>query len=271
MKRVLLGSAAATMLYGSLALGADVPVKASPYNPGAPLFSWSGFYLGGHVGYDRNEPTARFGANFPQTDLPTLPFGTPFHPNGNGFLGGVQAGFNYQIRNLVFGVETDWSWLDVKGATRLTGSDPALGFPPGYTFSTAERLKSLGTLRGRVGFTPTDRLLVYGTGGLAYGKVEDSTSLNIAAGVIYAGSHSSLRPGWTAGGGAEYALAPNWTAKIEYLYYDLDPQSVTGIRTPPAPFFTRSGFDTTGHMVRVGLNYRFGGDPWGKSPVVARY
>lgn len=261
MKKVLVGSVAAVVAFtGTLALGAEMPTKARVYKPVAPIFSWSGFYIGGNIGYDRNDPTARFGANFPQTDLPTLPFGTPFHPRGNGILGGAQLGFNYQIRNVVFGIESDWSWLNAKGSTLLAGNDPALGVPSGYTYSTVEKLSSLGTLRARLGFTPSDRLLIYGTGGLAYGKVEDSSSLNIAAGggITYSGIRSDLRSGWTAGGGAEYALPSNWTAKIEYLYYDLGTQTVIGVRMPAAPFFTRNTFDTSGHIIRVGLNYRFG-------------
>jgi outer membrane immunogenic protein len=259
MIRFLVGSVAVVMFSGTLALGAEMPIKASGYKPVAPMFSWSGFYVGGHGGYNQNDPTARFGASFPQTDLPTLPFGTPFHPRGDGILGGAQVGFNYQIRNVVVGIEADWSWLNAKGSTALAGNDPALGFPTNYTYSTSEKLTSIGTLRARLGFTPSERLLIYGTGGLAYGKVEDSSSLNIAAGggITYSGTRTDWRPGWTAGGGAEYALPSNWTAKIEYLYYDLGAHTVIGVRTPASPAFTQNSFDTAGHIFRLGLNYKF--------------
>ena len=260
MRRILVGSVAAVLLYGTQAIGADMSTKAPTYQAVVPLFSWSGFYGGGHVGYIRNEPTARFGASFPQTDLPTLPFGTQFHPKGDSILGGAQVGFNYQVRNVVFGVEADWSWLRAKGSTLFAANDPALGVPSNYTYSTAEKLNSIGTLRARLGFTPIDRLLVYGTGGLAYGKVEDSSSLNIAAGggITYAGTRSGSRTGWTVGGGAEHALSPNWTGKIEYLYYDLGSQTVIGVRTPASPAFTQNSFETNGHIIRLGVNYKFG-------------
>jgi outer membrane immunogenic protein len=257
MRKLLAGSVAAVVFYGSLALIAGTASKAA----GPTIFDWTGFYIGGHAGYVWNDPTARFAANFPQSDLPTLPFGTAFHPRGDGPLGGFQAGFNFQTGSVVFGLEADWSWIDAKGSTFLVGSDPALGNPPGYTYSTAEKLNSLATLRARFGFTPSDRLLIFVTGGLAYGEVLDSSSLNIAAGggIFYTGSHSSWRTGWTVGGGGEYALSDNWLVKLEYLYYDLGSQTVIGPRSPAIafPYATQTTFNTIGHIIRIGMNYKF--------------
>ena len=258
MRNFVAGSIAAVAFYGFLALAAGTSARAAS----SSIFNWTGFYIGAHAGFVLNDPTARFAANFPQSDLPTLPFGTAFRPRGDGPLGGFQAGFNFQTGSVVFGLEADWSWLDVKGSTFLVGSDPALGNPSGYTYSTAEKLNSLAMLRARLGFTPSDRLLIFVTGGLAYGQVVDSSSLNIAAGggIFYTGIRSDWRPGWTGGGGVEYALSDNLLVKLEYLYYDLGGQTVIGPRSPAVafPYATQTSFSTIGQIIRVGINYKFG-------------
>ena len=122
-------------------------------------------------------------------------------------------------------------------------------------------------MRARLGFTPLNDLLLYGTGGLAYGGVRNSASLALTplGDGNYAGATSETRVGWTAGVGGEYAFANSWSVKLEYLYVDL---GTTGVQMtdPGRPnTFIDYGFRHRDNIVRVGLNYHFG------SPIVAKY
>ena len=129
-----------------------------------------------------------------------------------------------------------------------------------------QKFDFLGTLRGRLGFTPVDRTLVYLTGGLAYGHVRSRTNILFTLGSdAYAGSSSTTQPGWTVGGGAEYAFAGNWSAKLEYLFVDLGSHSYsdpitnaisTGV-DPTASY--RTDLRTREHVIRLGINYKFFG------------
>ena len=148
----------------------------------------------------------------------------------------------------------------------------------------SKSLDYFGTVRGRLGFLATPTLLVYGSAGLAYGGAQASTLIGQAiTGApavpnLYSafGSVSNTRVGWTAGGGVEWLFLPNWSVKVEYLYYDLG--SVTYGLSPLANFTTGGTLFTlgapvsrthfNGNIVRVGVNYHFN---WGAPPVVAKY
>ena len=154
----------------------------------------------------------------------------------SGFIGGGQVGYNWQVGSWLYGVETDFQGLtkDVNGSIATVNSGVP-GFPGEAFTSTTSVSKSLdyfGTLRARFGYLLTPGFLVYGTGGLAYGGVHASTSISQADtgivgaawerwGTVRAASISQTRAGWTAGAGVEMQLGPRWTAKAEYLYYDL--------------------------------------------------
>jgi outer membrane immunogenic protein len=177
------------------ALAADLPPAPPPraaamYVPvQAPVYNWGGIYLGINGGYG-------FGnSNWNGGGLSTGNFNT------NGFLVGGTLGFNYQINALVWGVETD---LDYSGITGSTSSCNAAGVV-GASCRTANTW--LGTTRGRLGYA-ADRVLFYGTGGVAYGDLQA-----LAAGV----TTTNTQVGWTAGAGVEAAFAENWTAKLEYF------------------------------------------------------
>lgn len=151
-----------------------------------------------------------------------------FDTDPKGFIGGGTLGYNVQTGQFVRGVETDLSWADIKGTSSQRATAPVVGFADSVTSSgvAEQKIDAFGTLRARLGFTPMDRLLVFGTGGLAYRHVESNTNIgevfedvNITT-TNAIGSGSSLRGGWTAGAGLEYAFAPHWTAKAEYTYYD---------------------------------------------------
>jgi outer membrane immunogenic protein len=262
--------AAIAMAAAGPARAADMPLKAPVYKAPPPVWSWTGFYTGVNAGHG-------FGRRGADVDLiPVNPTFVPFtlHTDPKGFIGGAQAGYNWQRGAFVLGVETDLSFAAMKGDDSTVPISAITGLPlqnPNQpSISEAhENIKLFGTVRARLGVTPADRLLVYVTGGLAYAHIDHSaaTRFFIPNGNVFQGADSVTRTGWTAGGGGEWAVAANWSLKVEYLYYDLGDHTLftTSIQTP-----TRSITDTfrdNGHIVRVGLNYRF---DWG-GPVVAKY
>jgi outer membrane immunogenic protein len=195
--------------------------------------------------------------------------------NSTGFIGGGQAGYNWQAGPMwVIGVETD-----ISGTTlNRTVSVPGLG-DPSRIVTASEKLDWFGTVRGRIGVTPTDRALLYVTGGLAYGHANLSTALTrpgFSPGAppdgcggfnnCQSGSVSDTRIGWTVGGGLEWAFARNWSLKGEYLYYDLGTLS-HAMTDPFFPAIFNASAGLKGSIARAGLNYKF---DWG-GPVVAKY
>jgi len=297
MKKFALASAAVSMMFVGAASAADIAVKARPAP--VPVFTWSGCYIGGNAGWigsDGRQDTAPGGsylaapgANPPPNlqgtgdfaaNIPVLSdhYGT----HGSGGLVGVQAGCNVQNGAFVFGVEGDWAWTSLKSTTTAA----YLAFPdvgnPGFIVApraeqVSTRLDSLATFRGRAGFA-WDRLYLYGTGGLAIGDVRSDTNVTFGAiggpsvynGAVHIGSGSSWQVGWTAGVGGEYAFDSNWSLKAEYLYVDLGTFGYTSPLIAAVPAFVpgynwRTSVNERDHMVRVGINYRWGG------PVVAKH
>jgi outer membrane immunogenic protein len=135
---------------------------------------------------------------------------------------------------------------------------------PAGTYSASEKIDWFGTLRGRLGYAALDRALIYVTGGLAYGHISASTNFTAPnVSTIYPGETSATNIGWTVGGGVEYALTDDLSARVEGLYYDLGSVTVIGNEIPPTftpfPFQHNKTFDANGTIVRVGLNYKFSG------------
>jgi outer membrane immunogenic protein len=278
MKRLILASTALALMSAS-AMAADLPARTmapapAPFVAAPPMFTWTGFYAGVNAGWVRtenrvyNRGTAGFDALVgPGTDA-ALTAGFPARfgsTNRNGFIGGVQAGYNQQFGMFVAGIEADINWLGNR-RTNTSTAGTGLAGPGGLTagglsVATSSRTDWLGTarLRGGVAF---DRFLVYGTGGLAFGAPNHSLSV-VANGVgtIHTGSNDDWKAGWTAGAGVEFAFTNNVTMKAEYLYYDLGRTTVTA--TPTAlgaglPGTSASArFDNKGHIARVGLNWKF--------------
>ena len=254
---LLSGLGVLAMLAVSLdARAADLaPVSKAP--PVVPAFNWTGFYLGANAGYEWARNTDRItavndfsglvGGNYIATSLPI---------EANGFVGGGQAGYNWQISPLwVAGLEADIAWTDIHGSVSLPGPNDDSRIMTG-----TQRLDWLGTARGRLGIVPADRTLLFVTGGFAYGHGSLSTALTRNTGCANSncqnGSTSGNLTGWTVGGGAEWAFAANWSAKAEYLYYDLG--SLSHLMTDPKfPSIFRARADFTGHIARLGVNYRF--------------
>jgi len=208
--------------------------------------------------------------------------------NNAGFTGGGQFGYNWQFNGSgVVGFESDIAWTGQNRSVIFNSSIPAAGFRQSQVYSAtiSRNLDYIGTVRGRLGFLATPAFLLYGTGGLAYGGARSSTleATAVVPGVssgVGGGSFSDTRVGWTAGAGAEWMFAPNWSAKVEGLYYDLGrvsygtalqqicPVSAGICAAPGAVFGQTTGVTSmrfTGAIARVGVNYHFGG------PVVAKY
>ena len=258
MKRILtivLGWAAMST---APAFAADLRVKAAPA-PMAPVMNWTGAYIGGNVGYS----WGRSDNDIHVTGLPPVLFGISTaslargdrdETNVDGFVGGVQAGYNWQAANWVLGMESDFQASGQRGDTRYCG----LG---GTTCAVAavdasHRLPWFGTSRSRVGYLVTPAMLLYATGGLAYGQVKSDYTLNIQGLPPAAAHFKDVKAGWTAGAGVEFAWAGNWSSKLEYLYMDLGTSEVTISAAGVSLGVDRRFSD---HIVRFGLNYRFGG------------
>jgi outer membrane immunogenic protein len=259
LRSFLLGSVGAIAL-ASTAFAADMykaPEGAGSFKDGPVIATWNGLYVGVNAGYAWNNNDVKLeglgGTGW-----------IPYHPDplrtwstdGNGFTGGAQIGYNRQFDTLVLGVEADISKINADADLKANGSFNG----DAYSLRLRENLDWLSTVRGRVGVTPTSGTLLYVTGGLAVGKVSSTSNLDWPL-THYDASESSTKAGWTAGGGVEYALTPNWSLKAEYLYYDLGKVSVTANSAPKnLDYQTGTDFDVTGNIVRAGLNYRFGPD-----------
>ena len=276
----LFGAVAIAWLTAVPAFAADLRVapayKAAVAAP-APMWNWSGFYIGGHVGYGAGDARVSLvpGPGWTIFGSPAIAQwlvdnGTP-KLDSSGALGGVQAGFNVQSANWVWGIESDFSFSGIKGS-RNTGI--LLATPPGLaprSFTESDELKWLATFRGRFGYA-YQQVLIYVTGGAAIGRREFSQFILSEPAFNFnniRNSVSSTKVGWTAGAGFEYAIARNWSFKAEYLYVDLGRiGSVTDVDTSPGVGLTvDSSSRLTLHTARVGLNYKF---DWG-GPVVAKY
>jgi outer membrane immunogenic protein len=244
-------------------LAADLPSKKMapmlPPPPPPPL--WSGFYVGLNAGYTWDEK-GNVLVNSPANIWAVGVSGSgALSPNGDGFIGGGQIGYNYQFgQTFVVGVEADIQGVGGSNSSATLGNFVT---PVTSAISASKQLDYLGTVRGRAGYLIMPTLLLYGTGGLAYGQANltatvAQTGLNGATGLATVG-FSDTRVGWTAGGGVEWLFLPQWSAKAEYLYYDLGRASASTTLTfqgaSVGATTVSSGFK--GHVVRAGVNYHF--------------
>jgi len=255
------------ILYASTAPAADLPSRSPPPIAYLQTFTWTGLYFGGNVGFGGDRFVYPFNAAAPALGIAA---GGSASVTSSGVIGGGQVGFNWQLpNNFILGVETDFDGAAIRG--KVTADVNGLvGVPVGAAAQLGSKIDYIGTVRGRVGYA-WDRLLVYATGGFAYGQV--SSSISAAAGIgpigaSFAASQNSMRAGWSIGGGFEYALNGYFSVKTEYLYADLGTNSIFN-----STIIGASGVQirqsTTANIVRAGFNYKF---PWGApQPVVARY
>jgi outer membrane immunogenic protein len=269
----VIGVAAQLSALGAFA--ADLPVAQVFKAPAASVAvsSWTGWYIGGNAGYGWNDPTVTFSPNDASVVGGLAAFiggGPPNSFNVTGALGGVQVGYNWQFgQNWVAGFETDFDFANIRGAG-TTGYTGAGGFP--FSSTAAENVQWFGTARARLGYLPTTNLLVYGTAGFAYGRVDQNAGLvNPNLGILganglcalhstcYAGASSRTATGWVAGAGLEYALVNNWTIRAEYLFVNLGSNSLieTLTNASGSSSLTANFGQTTFNVVRGGVDYRF--------------
>ncbi len=210
---------------------ADLPVRAAPapvapvaYAP--PVYNWSGFYVGGHIG-----------GGFEDSSWSDPFTGVNDTFNNGSFLGGAQVGANAQFNWLVVGIEGDFSWTSLIKGSGLDLAGDAITTSPQWT----------STVTGRIG-AAFDRLLVYGKGGLAI--AEDQSTFTPIGGATL--TDSLTRTGWTAGAGLEYALTDSWTARVEYDYLGFGSKQLSF--TPAVTL--NASLDV--QEVKAGFDYKFG-------------
>lgn len=259
------------------ALSADLP--AEPYKAApliVPVYDWTGFYVGISGGYSRGNSSNVYTITgfAPETSSTQM----------NGGVFGGQIGYNWQpARNFVIGIEADLQGTWQNGTDNPPGTGTSF-CATGTTFCTAttnvvgvdEKLRWFGTARARLGFVPWDNVMFYVTGGAAFGEVEwnatttftGTTSLSgtpiFTTTAVNSATATATHAGWTVGAGSEWVLSGPWTAKLEYLFVDLGTFGNTYTAGGVVPTVVESSH-VRDNIVRIGLNYRFGG------PVVASY
>jgi opacity protein-like surface antigen len=250
-RRVIVSLGAAGLSVGIVAVAsaADLPRPVPPARSSATIpWTWSGFYVGGHVG-----------AALSITDIAD-PFGAPLfgdNVRSPGFIGGGQIGYNYQVGPTVFGLEADIS-KDVSDGTNTCFA------VSGFTISSTCRVRPdlYATLTGRLGYAAGPALL-YAKGGAAWTNGAVDVIFNVNARDRSASSSSFDATGWTVGGGIEYALAPAWSAKLEYDYLNFGDRNVATPYVAGNPFGLTAPVTSAAeqvHQVKLGLNYRLGAD-----------
>jgi outer membrane immunogenic protein len=269
-RQILLASVGAIAIAGS-AYAADIPSRAPPpvYLPPPPIFTWTGIYVGGQVGYAWGNDNVHLAGTIPSADeAEVVPdgdeavfFASSFGSRPKGVIGGAHLGYNLQIGQWVIGLEGS-----VDGTSVSTSViDPVSGILVG-THPDVQ-----GSIRGRLGVA-FDRWLIYGTGGAAFAGVKNqyTDTRGIITGVpgILEGI-TKTRTGWTVGGGIAYAITYNWSIGAEYRYSDFGRYddfafgSIVGV-----PVVPRARHHLTENQVQAEISYRFGLEP---APVVAKY
>jgi outer membrane immunogenic protein len=264
LRKILLSSA--MIAFGGAAFAADLPARVAAPAPyvAAPIFTWTGFYVGLNAGAGWNNNHNGFGTTFNTTTNPVF-IGS--NNNDAGFTGGAQAGYNMQFGAFVAGIEADINYID--RSNNGTAVIPSSAFAATGTFYTVNHSSGdnwFGTVRGRVGVA-FDRALIYATGGLAFGgnrgdavvtQYTVTTAGALPTGVAVVGNgNSNNNVGWALGGGLEYAFSNAWSVKAEYLHVDLGNHGRSfAVATPAGGIITVSDnnrFD----VVRAGVNFRF--------------
>ncbi len=302
-----IGISASAVFLASLigsAVAADLAqLKSPPVLPPPPPL-WAGFYFGANIGAaissgggigTSSGPMFNDFAGASSFAVPTF-FGAAsavsaasnVSSSGVGVIGGGQVGYNWQFaERFVGGIEADIQGLTLQTdvAAAGVGVEPVTGIPLASISHLQKSLSYLGTVRGRVGYLVTPTLLVFGTGGLAYGNPSLSVAVSQVAAdpngfvgnATASSNHSNTQVGWTVGGGLEWMFKANWSAKVEYLYYSLGSISASTVlagndNVAGVPLYSsgiRSSSNFSGNIVRAGLNYHF--ESFAPATVVAKY
>ena len=283
MKRLWLAAVAIIALSGGSALAADMPVKAAPIV--CPACNWSGFYIGGNVGGSiGHDATSDFVSLLPPGGGSAgviNPISATAYPQSlSGAIGGGQAGFNWQVGKFVLGAEADWDWSGQRDNLLVQNwiSSTIIVAPNRYVLTDERKLNWLATARARLGWA-NGYSLWYVTGGAAWGGLQSNYTFASGNSPVFASAPAaanfgtSTKSGWTVGGGVETSLAflgaNNWSAKMEYLYVDLGNRTdsfIVPVTAGTAAYTISSSTAIRDHIVRLGLNYRFGSDRFAPQP-----
>jgi outer membrane immunogenic protein len=257
MHRTALAAAitVSAIAFTQIASAADLPRKAPFY---MPVFSWTGCYIGGNTGYGWGRETVSISNLGETTGVPELA-GVSLGPvtgNTNGFLGGGQVGCNYQFApNWVIGTEVDGEATNIKGDVNQTFSFVSAMGPTTVSGTAHAQTNWIASATGRLGWT-WDRVMLYAKGGVAWAGDKYSADLPAFNEHI---ETSVTRPGWTVGGGLEWAFWNNWSAKVEYNLYNFDtrnlafPGTIAGVPEVVPSIDIKETIST----VKFGVNYRF--------------
>jgi outer membrane immunogenic protein len=239
MSRKIVFAGIAILATAASALAADLPSHRQappPYIP-PPIFTWTGVYLGGQIGYEFGRDATYAPGLFPTVAS-----------SPNGVVGGAHIGYNYQVSQFVLGLEGDVNGASYSGST----------FNPFRGTVLSSKVPVDGSIRGRIGFA-VDRVLFYATGGAAFASIKDNYI------GITSASVSNGRVGWTVGGGAEYAVTNNWSVRAEYRYTDYGNFSEL-----PGTVIIPRIHRQTDNRVQAGFSYKF--DTYAPpAPVLAKY
>ncbi len=230
----LFTSIATNIVLGGTALAADLPSRSVPlaYVP-PPIFTWTGFYIGGQIGYEwgTSSTTARSfatGAVTPQFDY-----------SASGVVGGIHSGYNYQINQFVIGYES-----------AMNGSSSQ-----GSGLNNSDTMPFESSVRGRVGIA-WNRALFFAAGGVAFGTLQNTSTYTLSG---YSHTYNTEKVGWTVGGGVEYAITNNWSVRAEYRYTDY------GNINEVEAFSTGGAYSVTKHetdnKMQIGFSYKFDRSP----------
>jgi outer membrane immunogenic protein len=288
MKKLAIGIITIGALIGTPVLAADLnkPVyKAPPTPPPPPIYSWTGCYVGGNVGWigsDNHYDLSMAGGFLDPINLfsnPEVsgPLNHSYDPHDSAVTGGGQVGCNYQTGAVVVGAEVDFNGSGLRDSINASYGPVTLPEPAGtanaHTESVNTDLDWFSTFRVRLGFTPAPQWLVYATGGGAVAHFRSTANLNFASttdtltGDIFNGSDTVTRLGWTAGGGVEYAFGNNWSLRAEYLFLDFGSRDYLAVCSTAvciadqapgqAPFAWNVHTQMRANIARVALNYKF--------------
>ena len=264
------------LVTGLLSAGAIMPAAAqSP----APVYNWTGWYVGGNAGYGwgNSDVASNFTCSSPILDCAyaSVANRTLFSGAGTGTIshnryhGGIQGGFNYQVRDVVMGVEVDYSAINLRRTRTVAAPIPTGEGGNNFSLTTGFGSKWIFTARGRLGWTILPTILLYGTGGVAVTDLSVSTAFEddassipgVTANTVGSSSAIQRKIGWTVGAGAEWVLLGNWTLKAEYLFFDFGsvataaPVINTSLVFDPNVLTTRANLNA--RIARLGLNFRF--------------
>ena len=230
-------------------------------------WSWQGFYAGVNAGWGRNIGDLSTGC-IDNNGIVSGPFCQIVPGRGtkaSGFIGGGQAGYNHQSGRHVFGVEVDFQGADIKGSRTINGPfryENGGTATPAAQFIAKEHLRWFGTARLRFGHAIAKHTILYGTGGLAFGRYKLASDFVGPNSFTFPAGKHVTKIGWTIGGGIERAFSPNTRLKLEAQYYDLGSEMLSAGCGPGCVTgggYTRNvRFDLRGAIVRIGINWALG-------------